>query len=72
MKVNRAITGWYFVRVDLGQSRDFTALAVLEWAEADDENTELLRRQKPVECANPLNPIELQPRPGPHCIRQSV
>ena len=31
-----------------------------------------LRRQKSVECANPLDPIELQPRSGPHCIRQSV
>jgi carbonic anhydrase/acetyltransferase-like protein (isoleucine patch superfamily) len=31
-----------------------------------------LRRQRSVECANPLYPIELQPRSGPHCIRQSV
>ena len=26
-------TGWYFVGLDLGQSRDYTALAVLERAE---------------------------------------
>jgi hypothetical protein len=30
VNVDRAITGWWFVVLDLGQSRDFTALAVLE------------------------------------------
>ena len=30
-------TGWWFVGVDLGQSRDFTALAVLERAELTGE-----------------------------------
>ena len=30
-------TGWYFVGLDLGQSRDFTALAVLERAELTGE-----------------------------------
>jgi hypothetical protein len=36
MNVNRAITGWYFVGLDLGQSRDFAALAVVERAEAEE------------------------------------
>ena len=31
-------TGWYFVGLDLGQSRDFTVLAVLERAEVTGES----------------------------------
>ena len=46
MNVNRAITGWFFVGLDLGQSRDFTALPVLERVPLGTPSTEVVERGK--------------------------